>query len=232
MMGRYFFVFFAIASISLSGMLGCATKKYVNEYVDENIRLLSSVKNKQLSSEIKSFRTEMEEDIGKVWKEIGENQKEISGLKDSVEKQKERIAELSVVEEALARAETAGKLAVGKLLYEVTMSDESVFFAYNEKELSKEAKLAINVFANVLLAQNKDIFIEIQGHTDNIGSKEYNLKLGHDRAETVRNYLYTEHNIPLHKMSTFSYGEEKPVVPNTNKINRSKNRRVMLLVME
>ncbi len=147
-------------------------------------------------------------------------------MKDSVEKQKERISELSVVEEALARAETAGKLAVGKLLYEVTMSDESVFFAYNEKELSKEAKLAINVFANVLLAQNKDIFIEIQGHTDNIGSKEYNLDLGHDRAEAVKNYLHTEHRIPLHRMSTFSYGEDKPVVSNTNKINRSKNRRV------
>jgi outer membrane protein OmpA-like peptidoglycan-associated protein len=220
-MKKVLVVFMAIV---LSGMTGCATKKYVNEQVS---RL--SIKDQELNAEITSARTDMEENIGKVWKEVGATQEEISSLKETVSKQNEK---LNIAEEAMARAETAGKLAKGKLLYEVTMSDESVFFDYKETELSKDAKLALNVFANVLLAENKNVFIEIQGHTDNIGSEEYNLKLGRARAEAVMRYLHMEHNIPLQRMTVFSYGESKPVVPNMTENDRARNRRVVLLVME
>jgi outer membrane protein OmpA-like peptidoglycan-associated protein len=225
-MKKYFLTFAVIAGMFSAGLTGCATKAYVHKQIE-----LLSNKNQGLSSEISTVRTEMEENIGKVWKEVEQTGKEISDLKETVVKQKEELEKkLTAAEEAIERSKA--NLKTRKLLYEVTISDESVFFAYKARELSKDAKLALNVFANVLLAENKDIFIEIQGHTDNVGSKDYNLKLGLARAEAVRNYLYTEHKIPLQRMSIFSYGESKPVVANNSDKNRSKNRRVVLMVME
>ena len=62
-----------------------------------------------------------------------------------------------------------------------------------------------------------NVFIEIEGHTDNVGSKEGNYELGLERAEAVKRYLYMQHQIPLHKISVISYGEEKPVAPNNTR---------------
>ncbi len=223
---RKFFAFVAAAGIALWGMSGCATKKYVDEQIE-----LSSAKNEGVSSQVSSVRSEMEENVGKVWKEIETNQKELADLKDTVEKHKEEVKkELTEAQEAVTRAQ--GKLSKGRLLYEVTLSDESVFFNYKASELSKEATAALDVFANNLIKENKDVYIEIQGHTDDIGNDDYNLKLGQARADAVKKYLYTRHKIPLQRMSVFSYGESKPLVTNKDKAARSKNRRVVLMVMQ
>ena len=84
---------------------------------------------------------------------------------------------------------------------------------------------------NQLKADNKNVFIEIQGHTDSVGSDPYNMKLGEERAEAVRRYL-SENGIPLHRISTISYGKSRPIAENTTKAGRSKNRRVVIQVLE
>ena len=56
-------------------------------------------------------------------------------------------------------------------------------------------------------------------------------KLGLERAEAVKRYLYEQHQIPLHKMNVISYGMEKPVAPNTTKAGRAQNRRVVIRVL-
>lgn len=223
---RIFFAFIAATGIALLGMSGCATKKYVDEQIE-----LVSAKNGGVNSQVTSVRSDMEETIGKVWKEIETNQKELVNLKDTVEKHKEEVKkELTEAQEAVSRAQ--GKLTQGKLLYEVTLSDESVFFNYKASELSKEAVAALDMFAKNLIKENKDVYIEIQGHTDDIGNEDYNMKLGQARADAVKTYLYTKHKIPLQRMSVFSYGESKPLVANKDKAARSKNRRVVLMVMQ
>jgi len=223
---RKFFAFIAAVGIVLWGMNGCATKKYVDEQVE-----LASAKGEGVTSQVSSVRSDMEENIGKVWKEIETNQKEVANLKDTVEKHKEEVKkELTAAQEAVSRAQ--GKIIKGKLLYEVTLSDESLFFDYKASELSKEATAALDMFAKDLIKENKDVYIEIQGHTDDIGNDSYNLKLGQARADAVKTYLYTKHKIPLQRMSVFSYGESKPVVANKDKASRSKNRRVVLMVMQ
>ena len=80
-------------------------------------------------------------------------------------------------------------------------------------------------------AENKDIYIEIQGHTDGTGSEDYNLELGFKRAESVMIYLHLNHNMPLHRMNIFSYGESRPVVDNDIMENRAKNRRITIVGM-
>jgi len=135
-------------------------------------------------------------------------------------------------QEALSRAESAGKLARGKLLYEATLADESVHFAYNRSDLSVLATEALDTFAHRIKEESKNIYVEIQGHTDSFGSKGFNLKLGADRATAVMRYLYERHNIPLHRMGIFSYGESRPIADNKTPENRAKNRRVLLIVLE
>jgi peptidoglycan-associated lipoprotein len=80
-------------------------------------------------------------------------------------------------------------------------------------------------------ADPKNIFIEIEGHTDNVGSKVYNQTLGLERAEAVKRYLYEAHQVPLHKINVISYGEDKPVAPNTTRAGRGQNRRVVVRVL-
>ena len=58
-----------------------------------------------------------------------------------------------------------------------------------------------------------------------------NEKIGMERAEAVKRYLYEQHQIPLHKMNVISYGKEKPVAPNNNRDGRAQNRRVVVKVL-
>jgi len=94
------------------------------------------------------------------------------------------------------------------------------------------SKTALDQFAERVKAENKGVYIEIQGHTDNIGSEQYNLKLGYKRAEQVMRYLNMQHGFPLHRMNVISYGEYKPIADNSTKDGRAQNRRVTLVVME
>ena len=80
-------------------------------------------------------------------------------------------------------------------------------------------------------ADPKGAYFEIEGHTDDVGAQEVNQRLGLERAEAVKMYLYEKHQIPLHKMNVLSYGEDKPVSPNKTKAGRAQNRRVVIKVL-
>ena len=80
--------------------------------------------------------------------------------------------------------------------------------------------------------RNEEVFIEIQGHTDSIGSEKYNLRLGEARAESVRRYLNSQHGLPLHRLSVISYGESAPLTDNETREDRAQNRRVALVVLK
>ncbi len=81
-------------------------------------------------------------------------------------------------------------------------------------------------------ALDKGVYLEIQGHTDDTGGADFNDQLGQQRAEAVRRYLAREHKLPLGRMSTISYGDTLPVETNKTALGRSKNRRVVIVVLE
>jgi outer membrane protein OmpA-like peptidoglycan-associated protein len=119
-----------------------------------------------------------------------------------------------------------------KLIFAVTLSEDQGNFKLGKTELPDEAKARLDqVVAQIKADTKSNIFIEIEGHTDNVGSKEANDVLGYDRAEAVKRYLYEQHQIPLHKISVISYGEDKPVAPNNNREGRAQNRRVVIKVL-
>jgi len=82
-----------------------------------------------------------------------------------------------------------------------------------------------------LMADPNGAWFEVEGHTDNVGGKTINEKIGMERAEAVKRYLYEQYQIPLHKINVISYGSEKPVASNKTKDGRAQNRRVVIRVL-
>ena len=123
-------------------------------------------------------------------------------------------------------------LAKGKVVFEQTFKEDRVKFKSDKYELDKNAQAALDEFAGKVKALNEQYFVEIQGHTDNVGGKRYNEDLGQRRAEAVRRYLSKTAGLPLNRMSTISYGDSAPVSSNKTKKGRAENRRVVLVVLE
>jgi peptidoglycan-associated lipoprotein len=134
-------------------------------------------------------------------------------------------------QEALARAEAAGKLAEGKFMYSMVMSDDSAHFPVSSSQLSADETSRLDDFANKLKSDNRNVYLEIQGYTDATGSAADNLRLGQERAEAVRRYL-SKDGVALNRMSTISYGQDDPVAPNTTRTARAENRRVVVVVLQ
>ena len=118
-----------------------------------------------------------------------------------------------------------------RLVYTVTLSEDQGNFKFGKTVLPDEAKSRLDEVISQLKANPNNIWIEIEGHTDNVGDKALNEKLGLERAEAVKRYLYEQHQIPLHRMNVISYGEDKPMAPNNTKAGRAQNRRVVLRVL-
>jgi len=201
-----------MAAIALA-TAGCATKSYVNDQVTQSSKAADAK-------------------VGEVQKQVEANQMELASLKKSDAMQNEQLGKLSdTAKEALTRAQEAGKLAKGKLLYEVVLTDDQVRFGLDSSQLSSDAKTALDAVAAKLKADNQGVYIEVQGHTDSTGSDDWNLVLGARRAEAVMRYLNIQGGLPLHRMNTISYGESKPVADNNSRDGRAKNRRVVLVVL-
>jgi outer membrane protein OmpA-like peptidoglycan-associated protein len=132
--------------------------------------------------------------------------------------------------EALDRAKAAGKLAEGKFLYSMVLSDDSVKFPVNRANLSPEAQSRLTDFVNRLKGENRNVYVEIQGHTDASGTPAFNHKLGEDRAEAVRLFM-NQNGVALNRLSTISYGETAPIAPNNTPEGRAQNRRVVVIVL-
>ncbi len=96
-------------------------------------------------------------------------------------------------------------------------------FAFDDYSLSHQSEGRLNNIAD-WLKKNPATKIQIQGYTCNIGTDEYNLALGDERAESAQKYLEGM-GVDSNRLSEISYGKERPRVPNTDEANRSLNRR-------
>jgi peptidoglycan-associated lipoprotein len=105
---------------------------------------------------------------------------------------------------------------------------EDVHFDFDRYSLRPEATRALDEAVRTL-QQNPDLRIEIEGHTCNIGTAEYNLALGERRATAVRDYL-TSRGVTADRLRTVSYGEERPKYDNSREETRRLNRRAALVV--
>lgn len=213
---------------------GCATKEYVHEYVQAQLK---PVNTRVEALESRANTTDAAIKSGAVGLEATSKRLDDAVITlrvqgDRLTKNEADIAQISkTAQEALERAAAAGKLAEGKMAYEVVLSEDKVKFGHSKALLDKEAMDALDAFASKVKSENRGVFVEVQGHTDSTGSEAVNLKVGQQRADAVRRYLYAKGGIPLHRLSAISYGETKPVASNMNRDGRAKNRRVVLVVL-
>jgi peptidoglycan-associated lipoprotein len=202
MTSKPYIVALALAG-ALVGTTGCATKKYVRQ------------------------------ETGTVNTRVDEVQGQVEQAQTRLNNHEGRITDISkTAQEALDRATQAGKLAQGKFLYETVLTDEKVKFGFDTSDLSPEGQAALDEFAAKIKEQNQGVYIEIQGHTDNVGSEKYNEELGLLRAESVRRYLNQKHGFPLHRINVISYGETSAIADNNTREGRNQNRPVALVVLQ
>ncbi len=106
-----------------------------------------------------------------------------------------------------------------------------VEFEFNSAKLKPESYPVLDDAARIL-TMHPEIDVEVQGHTDDIGSDAYNLRLSQKRAEAVRDYLIDVHMIEPVRLIPVGYGERRPIADNSTEEGRQKNRRVEFLILK
>lgn len=200
---------------------GCATKKYVTRNMGE-----VNEKVDNLSGEVEKTQQRVKTTETRIDTVDKQSQAGIAEAKGSAADAK------GSANAAMSKAQDAERAAKGKLLYTVTISNDKVTFPLNRATISDDAKKMLDEAIAPMVAENRGVFFEIEGHTDAAGDAAYNQKLGEDRAMAVRAYLHDQHNIPLVRIEVISYGETKPVADNKTKAGRAQNRRVVIRVLE
>ena len=118
-----------------------------------------------------------------------------------------------------------------RLVLQVVIADNHDAFAFADTNLPDSARATLDRFVVELRQLPTASYLEIEGHTDASGPAPYNARLGLERAESVRRYLHEQHQLPLHKMSVISYGEDQPIASNNDRQGRERNRRVVVRVV-
>jgi peptidoglycan-associated lipoprotein len=216
---RKFVVAVPLVALALGGTTACATKKFVRTEVtqvnDKVDTLSKSVEENQERTRAAEGR------IGEVDERAQAAAQKAHGRADEA---------YTAAGEAASKAEAIEK-ASKRLVYEVVLNEEKGNFKFGKATVPETARGEIDTLVQQLKDNPNGGYIEIEGHTDNAGGKEFNYKLGLDRAENVKRYLYEQHQVPLHKINVISYGEDKPVAPNKTRTGRAQNRRVVIKVL-
>ncbi|MFN6038714.1 MAG: OmpA family protein, partial [Bacteroidota bacterium] len=110
-----------------------------------------------------------------------------------------------------------------------TIRLNNIFFDNNKSTLKSASFLELDQLYK-FLNTNPNVSIEIMGHTDDVGSDDYNLKLSQGRSESVMSYL-VEKGISANRLTAKVYGESKPIDKNESEEGRSKNRRVEFSIL-
>jgi len=110
------------------------------------------------------------------------------------------------------------------------LENRVIYFAFNQSDVDSEYLEILNAHGEYLAA-NASVSIRLDGHTDERGSREYNIGLGEQRAQSVREVLLLQ-GVPAEQMATVSYGEERPATLGGEEEAWSLNRRVELVYSE
>ena len=215
-----------VLALALGGTTACATKKFVRGQVGEVNDKVESVSK---SLEETQERTKANE--AKI-AEVDQRAQSAAQAADSKATSAGQRADgaKTAADAANTKAEAVEK-ASKRLVYEVVLSEDKGDFKFGKATVPDSAIGELDQLVAKLKGEPNGAFIEVEGHTDNVGPKDVNYKLGLERAENVKRYLYEHHQVPLHKINVISYGEDKPVAPNKTRAGRGQNRRVVVRVL-
>jgi outer membrane protein OmpA-like peptidoglycan-associated protein len=212
---RKFVLAIPVVAIALGGTTACATKKFVRGEVG------------QVNDKVDTLSRSVEENQERT----RANEGKIAEVDQKAVTANQRADEARAAADAVNTRADAIEKASKRMVYEVVLSEDKGNFKFGQAQMPDEAKGEIDELVNRLKSEPNGAFIEIEGHTDNVGASPFNEQLGLERAENVKRYLYEQHQVPLHKINVISYGEDKPIAPNNTKEGRAQNRRVVIRVL-
>jgi peptidoglycan-associated lipoprotein len=210
-----------VTTLAVSASAACASKKFVRSSVGATNQKVNALIHSLEETQAQTARHE---------RRIADVDAKSSAAARSAD------AAHGVASGAANAAKTAGMRlealdkASKKLLYDVAMTTDETNFAFGGAELPDGAKVRIDGMIHELVDDPKNVYIEIEGHTDDRGTNSVNAKVGLARAQAVQKYLYDVHQVPLHKMNIISFGEDRPVTSNRTEAGRAQNRRIIIRI--
>lgn len=211
-----------VGVVVVVGSTGCATKKFVRSSVGATNDKVNTMIASLEETQARSRRNERR--IAEVDAKTGAATQSANAARTVA------LGAAGAANAAGTRLDAIDK-ANRKLVYDVALSADEGRFAFGRAELPADARIRIDALVHELNEDPQNIFIEIEGHTDDVGSPSANAKVGLARARAVQRYLYDVHQIPLHKMNVISFGEQRPAFSNKTTDGRAKNRRIIIRIL-
>ena len=227
---RRLLVAIPILALAVSSSTACATKKFVRTSVGE------------VNDKVDSLGKSLEE----TQERTRRNEGRITGVDSKADRAQQTATQAgtaaqqanSAAQQANSAALAAGSKADAiekaskRLVYEVVLSEDEGNFKFGQDRSAGRGQVQARSDDHgdqrlIPRARN----FEIEGHTDNVGDPKTNERIGLERAESVKQYLYEQHQIPLHRMNVITYGEDKPIAENKTRDGRAQNRRVVIKVL-
>ena len=200
----------------------CATKRqvrdsvgHVNSKADDIGRQLEKVQERTSKNERRIG--EVDQKVANVNRSAAAARRTADSANTAATRAGSRIAEL----------DKASK----RLVYDVTLSEDQGQFEFGHATLPAAAKARIDDLVTELIENPQAVYIEIEGHTDDVGSPDANRRLGLARAESAKRYIHEQYSVPLHKINVISFGEDRPVSSNDSADGRARNRRIVIRVL-
>jgi OmpA-OmpF porin, OOP family len=213
---------FALSMLIALSSVGCATKKYARNRVNERMTPLE-----QRAGSLEETSRRNTQDIG----QLGTDVTDVRGRTDRAQSQADTA--LARANEANTRANSTDQ-SVNDLRTNIdkygVQNTASVNFKFDSYQLTPEAKAALDQLA-AQIKDRENFVLEIEGFADATGSDQYNNQLTQRRAAAVQRYLAEQYNIPLFRMRILGFGEVRPVADNQTRDGRAQNRRVEIRLL-
>lgn len=239
-------------------IMGCASQKTldsqaqpVNQQIDELRRshaALSAAQQKldaRLSrlegesalhasrlSQLGPSSEELKRDLDTLRAQAAATQAGLASLSSKLDGQTSALAQTREAADDAIKIARDSRMVSGKVVDSLTLSQDMVLYTYEQPELTARGRAAMDKLIESVKPQMPHAFIEIIGFSDDFSLSSQNRQIALERAESVRRYLHEVGGIPLHRMSTISYGDLKPIASNTSMENRGLNRRVVIQVLK
>jgi len=144
-------------------------------------------------------------------------------LEEAERIKQEREEELDRLQQALSQIAETRRTALGLVM---NLGSDHLKFDFDKSDIRPENRELLSRIVGILLTSN-DYQVYVYGHTDDIGTEEYNMGLSERRAQAVRDYL-AQAGVDPGIIDTEGFGKSQPLVPGTSEEARGKNRRVEL----
>jgi OmpA-OmpF porin, OOP family len=230
-----------VAGVIVAGAFSsaCATKKFVVKEV-QTVQASVQATYQRLSARLDNHESGIQSNtnqIGELVTLSKENRSRIDSVKTEVQAvDGKATAAGAAADQAQKKAESANSALVGldsrfqsRNRYSI-VAEKVVQFKFGDWKLPKTQTAELDEAAR-MLKEDPDAVLVLEGRTDSVGDKDYNIQLGQKRLESVARYLVVDKDVPAYRIHKMSFGPDRPLADNKTKEGRSRNRSTVISIL-